>query len=111
MQCLITQAPHWVAITQHTAATLPQESGTRTMTPGNSQKGAWMLHMPIRAVSQDYHIVPKPCSSLTYYINLYTVLNMLSFFLVFRVSPMSSSQVRSSDAYVLFYELANSSRL
>ncbi|XP_027021145.1 ubiquitin carboxyl-terminal hydrolase 2 isoform X1 [Tachysurus fulvidraco] len=28
-----------------------------------------------------------------------------------RVSPMSSSQVRSSDAYVLFYELANSSRL
>ncbi|XP_063061465.1 ubiquitin carboxyl-terminal hydrolase 2a isoform X2 [Engraulis encrasicolus] len=28
-----------------------------------------------------------------------------------RVSPMSSSQVRSSDGYVLFYELASSSRL
>uniref|UniRef100_A0A8C7J686 Ubiquitin carboxyl-terminal hydrolase n=1 Tax=Oncorhynchus kisutch TaxID=8019 RepID=A0A8C7J686_ONCKI len=28
-----------------------------------------------------------------------------------RVSPMSSSQVRSSDAYVLFYELASSSRM
>uniref|UniRef100_A0AAY4DWA9 ubiquitinyl hydrolase 1 n=1 Tax=Denticeps clupeoides TaxID=299321 RepID=A0AAY4DWA9_9TELE len=28
-----------------------------------------------------------------------------------RVSPMSSSQVRSSDAYVLFYELATSSRM
>ncbi|XP_017559375.1 ubiquitin carboxyl-terminal hydrolase 2 isoform X1 [Pygocentrus nattereri] len=28
-----------------------------------------------------------------------------------RVSPMSSSQVRSSDAYVLFYELTNSSRM
>uniref|UniRef100_A0A673YNU0 Ubiquitin carboxyl-terminal hydrolase 2 n=1 Tax=Salmo trutta TaxID=8032 RepID=A0A673YNU0_SALTR len=28
-----------------------------------------------------------------------------------RVSPMSSSQVRSSDAYVLFYELASSSAL
>ncbi|MEQ2215424.1 hypothetical protein XENOCAPTIV_000843, partial [Xenoophorus captivus] len=28
---------------------------------------------------------------------------------VCRVSPMSSSQVRSSNAYVLFYELANSS--
>ncbi|PWA24350.1 hypothetical protein CCH79_00011891 [Gambusia affinis] len=26
-----------------------------------------------------------------------------------RVSPMSSSQVRSSNAYVLFYEMANSS--
>lgn len=26
----------------------------------------------------------------------------------FRVTPMSSSQVRSSDAYVLFYELASS---
>ncbi|XP_041796206.1 ubiquitin carboxyl-terminal hydrolase 2a isoform X1 [Chelmon rostratus] len=28
-----------------------------------------------------------------------------------RVTPMSSSQVRSSDAYVLFYELASSSRM
>eukprot|EP00066_Takifugu_rubripes_P005043 XP_003968844.1 PREDICTED: ubiquitin carboxyl-terminal hydrolase 2-like [Takifugu rubripes] len=28
-----------------------------------------------------------------------------------RVTPMSSSQVRSSDAYVLFYELATSSRM
>ncbi|XP_041947751.1 ubiquitin carboxyl-terminal hydrolase 2 isoform X2 [Alosa alosa] len=28
-----------------------------------------------------------------------------------RVNPMSSSQVRSSDAYVLFYELATSSRM
>ncbi|XP_026854356.1 ubiquitin carboxyl-terminal hydrolase 2-like [Electrophorus electricus] len=28
-----------------------------------------------------------------------------------RVSPMSSSQVRSSDAYVLFYELTNCSRM
>ncbi|KAJ8280785.1 hypothetical protein GJAV_G00058950 [Gymnothorax javanicus] len=28
-----------------------------------------------------------------------------------RVSPMSSSQVRSSDAYVLFYELASASRI
>uniref|UniRef100_A0A8C7MTK9 Ubiquitin carboxyl-terminal hydrolase n=1 Tax=Oncorhynchus kisutch TaxID=8019 RepID=A0A8C7MTK9_ONCKI len=28
-----------------------------------------------------------------------------------RVTPMSSSQVRSSDAYVLFYELASSSRI
>ncbi|KAK2912857.1 ubiquitin carboxyl-terminal hydrolase 2a isoform X1 [Channa argus] len=28
-----------------------------------------------------------------------------------RVTPMSSSQVRSSDAYVLFYELVSSSRL
>lgn len=46
------------------------------------------------------------CSASKY---MHTFTYPLSF--VFRVSPMSSSQVRSSDAYVLFYELANSSRL
>lgn len=93
-QCPTTQAPRWAATTQRTVATPARENGTRSTTPGSVQ-------MFCRRCERG-----RRCS-----LDVLSPLVSLLLLLRFRVTPMSSSQVRSSDAYVLFYELTFSSRM
>ncbi len=114
MRCPTTREMLWEAITRPTAKTRRWGSGTATMTPG----------IILSPDISGYQIGRKLCSLITLY--LHQLLNendlILGYIKVFqlltnkmcvfcRVSPVSSSQVRSSNAYVLFYELAPSSHI